>query len=276
MFSLGDLGGSGPNFVPEADDQQYLLTEFAQVIQDTAPHSGPQRPWIMAPTRVPPDLDGFFDMICQLQAQVGQGQLDLTVLPITDDMDEIPSDYQALANNQGQFMQTLFGRDEYVLCFSPALFKETKLLLASIARELGRIALHQHRVAIPSSMGNHPVPVGSSSAPLGSTRAELAAFALGMGVFVTNGSYIFENGCCGGGCGLNLRSVKTGLSMPQAAFLLAVDTIRRGQKRRAIAKTLVPTQKAAFSDNFKTLERRGIKSASALSLDAAATVAIGS
>lgn len=258
MFSLGSLGDTSPKFLPDDTSQAWLLRQFLSVIESTAPHSSPARPWIHVPSFIPQDLDGFFDFICALQAQVGQDHLDLTVLPVSDQSPDIPSDYRALSSGQGQLMQTLFGRGEYVLCFSATLFKKTELLLASIARELGRIGLHQRlradgtRNALVAQDTTDP-----EQEPLSNTRAELAAFALGTGLFVTNGSYIFENGCCGGGCGINLKNLKTGLSMPEAAFILAVDAIRRQEKPRAISRQLAPTQKAAFKDNYKALSKRG-------------------
>lgn len=256
MFSLGSLTAASPDFIPDERSQGWLLRQFMSVIEATAPHSDPRRPWVHVPPSVPQDLDGFFDFICALQAQIGQDALDLTVLPIQDGNEDIPSDYRALSSGQGQLMQTLFGRGEYVLCFGTSLFKKTELLLASIARELGRIALH-HSLAHSKTALEPISSQDPAEAPLGSARAELAAFALGTGLLITNGSYIFENGCCGGGCGINLKSLQTGLSMPEAAFIQAVDTIRRQEKPRAIAKHLAPNQKAAFKDNYKTLTRRG-------------------
>lgn len=255
MFSLGSFGDTSPKFLPDDSSQRWLLGQFLSVIESTAPHSSPTRPWVHVPSFVPQDLDGFFDFICALQAQVGQDHLDLTVLPISDKSPDIPSDYRALSSGQGQLMQTLFGRGEYVLCLSTALFKKTELLLASIARELGRIGLHQHLKASGDLVTQTDAALDEH--PLSCTRAELAAFALGTGLFITNGSYIFENGCCGGGCGINLKSLKTGLSMPEAAFILAADAIRRQEKPRALSRQLAPTQKAAFKDNFKALTRRG-------------------
>lgn len=256
MFSLGSFGAVSPEFIPDQDSQRWLLREFLSVIESTAPHSDPRRPWVHIPSVIPRDLDGFFEFICGLQAQVGQDALDLTVLPIHDGNAEIPSDYRALSSGQGQLMQTLFGRGEYVLCFSQALFKKDELLLASIARELGRIALHQELAKDSAALvqASHP---SQDEDPLGSTRAELAAFALGTGLFITNGSYIFENSCCGGGCGINLKSLKAGLSMPEATFMLAVDTIRRQEKQRSLARQLAPNQKAAFKGNYKTLSKMG-------------------
>lgn len=259
MFSLGSLGSdASPKFLPDDSSQRWLLRQFLSVIESTAPHSSATRPWIHVPSFVPQDLDGFFDFICALQAQVGQDHLDLTVLPISDKSPDIPSDYRALSSGQGQLMQTLFGRGEYVLCFSTTLFKKTELLLASIARELGRMSLHQHfSTQDPQAALVAKDPQDPEQQPLSCTRSELAAFALGAGLFVTNGSYIFENGCCGGGCGINLKSLKTGLSMPEAAFILAVDAVRRQEKPRALSRQLAPTQKAAFKDNYKALSKRG-------------------
>ena len=36
---------------------------------------------------------------------------------------------------------------------------------------------------------------------------------------------MFENACCCGGCGINLRSVRAGLSLPEVSYALALDAI---------------------------------------------------
>jgi hypothetical protein len=130
--------------------------------------------------------------------------------------------------------------EEYLVLYTRAAFKVRELMLAGIARTLGHIALDRAGVA--------PDPEALDQ---WDADAELAAMLLGMGVWVANGSYLFENACCGGGCGIDLKSIRSGLSMPEACFALAVDGQRKGLRRRAVAKHLSPTQKAALEQSWK-------------------------
>ena len=135
----------------------------------------------------------------------------------------------------------------------PAIFRVTELVLGSVARELGRIAIHRaggHRVEPADFEGD----------------AELAAIVLGLGVWVANGAYVYENACCGGGCGLDLKSLRAGLSLPEACFALAVDGHRRGISRRVVAKHLLPTQRAALKRSWGHVRKQP-------ALTAASTVA---
>ncbi|MBC8070135.1 MAG: hypothetical protein IAG13_17505, partial [Deltaproteobacteria bacterium] len=86
--------------------------------------------------------------------------------------------------------------------------------------------------------------------------AEIAAVALGMGVWVANGAYVYEKACCGGGCGLDLKSMRTGLSMPEACFALALDVHRKGIAPRHATKHLESTQAAALKTSASWLGRQ--------------------
>lgn len=248
MFNFGSQSAAAPQFVPEAESQEWLLARFIASIRALMPHSDAGGSRFDMP-KSPSDLDHLFDLVCAVQSRIGQKDIEITLLPMQDDTGPIPNDYKSLHSADGQLMQTLFGRDEYVICFSPAIFKKSEILIASVARELGRIANHQ----VLAKAG----PGGQSAEQLevlDHTHAELSANALGLGVWITSGSYIFENSCCGGGCGINLKGLRTGLSMPEAAFVLALDGLRRQQRRRSIAWQLPPNQKAAFVANWKALQ----------------------
>jgi hypothetical protein len=61
---------------------------------------------------------------------------------------------------------------------------------------------------------------------------------------------VYENACCGGGCGIDLKTLRAGLSMPEACFALAIDGHRKGLSRRVTGKALDSTQKAAFKRSW--------------------------
>ena len=113
------------------------------------------------------------------------------------------------------------------------------LLLGHVARELGRLGLWQAPETTPAV------------AELDSeVAAELAAISLGMGTWVVNGSYMFNNACCGGGCGIDLSSVRAALSMPEAVYALGLDAQRKGLGRRHAGKILESTQAAALKASW--------------------------
>jgi hypothetical protein len=185
----------------------------------------------------PRDLDDLFELVCGAQAEVGQADVELTLLEL--DPDDPPSrhGYEPLGDPVGQLMHTFAKRDELIVVTVPAIFRVAELVRASVARELGRIAVHRaggHRVEPADFEGD----------------AELAAIVLGLGVWVANGAYVYENACCGGGCGLDLKSVRAGLSLPEACFGLAVDSQRKGLSRRVVAKHLQANQRAAFKQSW--------------------------
>ena len=274
MFSFGSSASVNLEFLPDPDSRLWILRELVHAIARLAPHSDSARGWFHVPkTGVPGNIDQFLDWVCSIQAQIGQQDLELTLLPLQHDSPAIPKDYRALVSGEGQLIQTLYGRSEYVMVFTPALFKKAELFFASVARELGRIAIFEvvRDAATPSAPDL-----------LEHAYAEIAAHALGLGVWITNGAYIFENGCCGGGCGVNLKSLRTGLSMPESAFALALDGLRRAEKKRSIAKQLAPNQKAAFLAAWKHLEAiepstlRALKTGNASALPAAMAGALSS
>jgi hypothetical protein len=148
-----------------------------------------------------------------------------------------------LGDPQGQMMHTFVRDGEFLMVVMPQIFRVAELLKASVARELGRIAVH--------IAGGHQIEPEEIEAD-----AELAAVVLGMGTWVANGAYIYENACCGGGCGIDLSSIRAGLSMPEACFAVAADAQRRGLSRRAIARQLAATQRAAFKASWSSIAKQ--------------------
>ncbi len=222
-------------FLPDDDARAWV----ADGIRDLIPRLGPaaSKPRLFTQSKPPRDLDDLFELMCDVQAQVGQADVEFGLVDSGADGPEVPAGFGPLGNPNGQLMHTFRRGGEYVTVVAPILFRKTELVFASVARELGRIAI--------ARSGGHQVDAEDYEGD-----AELAAIALGMGVWVANGSYIFQNACCGGGCGINLKSLRTGLSMPEACFATALDGQRKGVSRRSIAKHLESNQKAAFKRSW--------------------------
>lgn len=217
------------NFLPDEDARAWLAELLGKLSVRLGEPAAKARLLIDAPK--PSNIDDLFDLMCGVQQEVGQSEVEFTLLELGQD--EVPSSFRALGNSTGQLMHTLTNGSQFLTVANPMVYKVPEIALASVARELGRIAI--------AVAGGHEVKPADFEAD-----AELAAIALGMGVWVANGSYIFENGCCGGGCGVNLKELRTGLSMPEACFATALDGQRKQMSRRSLAKHLESTQKAAF------------------------------
>ena len=294
MFSFGsEVASAGPNFVPEASDRRWLADVMASLVARLGPPASAPRVLVEPPGGVPRGFDALFDMICGVQELVGQGSLELTLVEVgPEGAPNIPPGFSALGDPTGQMLHTLHRPDaatflgpqrdlalapatggadrsasapagtanevalspspkpssangEYAVLYNPMAFRKPELLLASVAREVGRIAIHHN--------GGHDPELDVADHE---AEAELAGITLGLGVWVTNGAYVFENACCGGGCGIDLRSLRTGLSMPEAAYATAYDALRRGLGRRSVAKALAPTQKAAFKKNWAVAQKQ--------------------
>jgi hypothetical protein len=235
---FGSSAAPSVDFLPSEDARAWVadgLRDHAARLGDPAR----QPRLVTKPSNAKPrDLDDLFELLCGVQAEVGQADVELTLLEL--DPEDPPSrhGYQPLGDPTGHLVHTFTKQGELLVVAVPAIFRVTELVLASVARELGRIAVHRaggHRVEPTDFEGD----------------AELAAIALGLGVWVANGAYVYENACCGGGCGLDLRSLRAGLSLPEACFGLAVDGQRKGISRRVVAKHLQPTQRVALERSWK-------------------------
>ena len=222
-------------FLPEDDARAWVAGTLRSVVARLGEAAAAPR--LFSRTKPPRDPDDLFEMMCDAQAQVGHGDVDFGLVDLVEGAPEVPEGFAPLGNPAGQLMHTFRRNDEYVTVVAPSIFRKTELLLAGAARELGRISL--------AVAGGHELEPQEYEA-----EAELAAIALGMGVWVANGSYVFQNACCGGGCGIDLRSLRTGLSMPEACFATALDGHRKGLSRRSIAKHLESNQKAALKRSW--------------------------
>lgn len=248
MFGLSSA--PGVEFLPPEDARAWV----ADGLRDHVARLGePARaPRLVTATSVakPRDLDDLFELMCGVQAGVGQADVELTLLEL--DPDDPPSrhGYEPLGDPTGHLVHTFVKKSELLVVAVPAIFKVTELVLGSVARELGRIAIHR--------AGGHLVEPADFEGD-----AELAAIALGLGVWVANGAYVYENACCGGGCGLDLKSMRAGLSLPEACFGLAVDGHRRGISRRVVGKELLPTQRAALKRSWGHVRKQPALAAAA-------------
>lgn len=245
-MALSGLVASAPEFIPNQDSRDWIADGIVELAGRLGPFA--QQPRVLTDaseigfgsSKTPRDLDALFDMICAVQEVVGQSEVELTLLEVDERgaAPKLPDGYQSLGDSNGKLLHTLRGPDEYLVLFTPAVFKVRELMFASVAREVGRVALDR--------TGMQPeLDAGPEALLEWEADSELAAILLGMGIWIVNGSYMFENACCGGGCGVDLRSLRAGLSMPEACYALALDSQRKGLRRRHVVRHLAPTQKAA-------------------------------
>ncbi|HLT39410.1 MAG TPA: hypothetical protein VK034_24170 [Enhygromyxa sp.] len=245
-MSLSGLVASGPEFIPNEDSREWIAAGIVELAGRLGPIASQPRLLTdgsdlgFGASKTPRDLDSLFDLICATQEVVGQSEVELTLLEVDErgTPPKLPDSFASLGDSRGKLLHTVRGPDEYLLLFTPAVFKVRELMLASVARELGRIALDR--------VGLEPDPeTGLDGLQEWEADSELAGILLGMGIWVANGAYLFENSCCGGGCGVDLRSVRAGLSLPEASYALALDSQRKGIRRRHVLRHLSATQKAA-------------------------------
>lgn len=237
MLQFGEVAAKAPEFVPDPETRSWLTDSLNAVIGHLGAPAR-QKLWIGESLRgaaVPRDLDGLFGLICAAQEQIGQAEIEFTLAEPQAGKAPVPPGFVPLGDPRGHLLHTFVREEELAIVVTPQIFRAPPLLFGSIARELGRIGLWVHRPAPPAVAELDP-----------EAAAELAAIALGLGVWVANGAYMFENACCGGGCGVDLRSVRAGLSLPEASFAVALDARRKGLSRRAAAKTLESTQATAL------------------------------
>jgi hypothetical protein len=230
-----NFSGTSVNFLPDDDARAWVAEGIRQhVARLGAPAQSPRL--LEATGTNPRDLDDLFEMMCGVQAEIGQSDVEFSLVELGPD-EKPPADYAALGDPQGHLMHTLVKDDEFAVVVVPALFRVRELVYAAVARELGRIAIHR--------AGGHTVDPQDVEGD-----AELAGVVLGMGVWLANGAYVYENACCGGGCGIDLKSVRAGLSMPEACFALALDSQRKGLSRRVALRHLEPNQRAALKSSW--------------------------
>lgn len=238
MFKFG--AAPAVSFLPDDDARAWVAAGIRQHVErlgEPATH-----PRLVEAAGKPRDLDDLFELMCGIQAEIGQRDVEFSLVELEPGQ-RPPGDWAALGDPAGQLMHTLVRGDEFVVICVPQIFRVPEIVHGSVARELGRIAVHRaggHRVDPQDIEGD----------------AELAAVALGLGVLVAGGAYVYENACCGGGCGIDLRSIRAGLSMPEACFALAVDAQRKGISRRVALRNLGPTQKAALKESWGFVARR--------------------
>jgi hypothetical protein len=236
-----NFGGVSVDFLPDEAARAWVADGLTQHVQRLgAPAQQPRL--IEKSSHKPRDLDDLFELMCGVQAEVGQSDVEFSLVELGPD-EKPPADYAALGDPEGHMMHTLVRGDEYAVIVVPALFKVPELVFAGVARELGRMAIHR--------AGGHAVDPRDVE---GDT--ELAGVALGMGVWLANGAYVYENGCCGGGCGIDLKSLRAGLSMPEACFALAIDSQRKGISRRVALRHLEPNQRGALKQSWGHVKRQ--------------------
>jgi hypothetical protein len=245
-MSLAGLVATTPEFIPNQDSRDWIADGIVELAGRLGHLASQPRLLTDASeigfgtSKTPRDLDSLFDMICAVQEVVGQSDVELTLLEVDERgaAPKLPDGYRSLGDSNGKLLHTLRGPDEYLVLFTPAVFKVRELMFASVAREIGRVALDR--------VGMQPEPdTGPDGLLEWEADSEIAAILLGMGIWIANGAYMFENACCGGGCGVDLRSLRAGLSMPEACYALALDSRRKGIRRRQVVRYLAPTQKAA-------------------------------
>jgi hypothetical protein len=253
MFKFG--AAKAVSFLPDPDARAWVADGLRLHTERLGePATRPRL--IEASASKPRDLDDLFELMCGVQAEIGQKDVEFSLVELEPGQ-RPPDDHVALGDPTGQLMHTLVKGHEFVVLCVPQIFRVAELVRASVARELGRIAIHRaggHRVEPEDIEGD----------------AELAAVALGLGVWVAGGAYVYENACCGGGCGIDLRSIRAGLSMPEACFALAVDARRKGISRRVAMRHLGPNQRAALKESWGHVGRQpALPSASRPAIDLA-------
>jgi hypothetical protein len=241
MYTFGsEAAAAAPQFIPDETSRSWIAAGLRDVIAALGVVAEAPR-YVKTPAEheLPEDLDSLFEFICATQEHIGQDDLEFTLLEMEPGKPPVPPGFEAIGNPEGHLLHTFArGRDELLMLVVPQVFRAAPLVLGGIARELGRMGLIQRSSSSLADLDDE-------------AAAELAGVALGMGAWIANGSYIFENSCCGGGgCGVDLGSVSVNLSLPEACFALALDGRRKGMSRRSLARSLEPTQRTAFKKNW--------------------------
>lgn len=255
---LGFSSSGGVEFLPDDSARAWVADGLTAISSHLSRQWGEvaTRPRVITDTSIkkPQDLDALFELICGVQSEVGQGDVEFALVELAPgDGPSVPKGFEPLGNPEGQLLHTFHNDGEYVVLAVPEIFKLTPVVFSSVARELGRIALH---VADANGSALRATPSTEQDFADREGDAELAAITLGMGVWVANGAYVYESACCGGGCGIDLKSLRAGLSMPEACFGLAVDSQRKGMSRRTVAKHLEPNQTAALKRSWGYVKKQ--------------------
>jgi hypothetical protein len=264
MFAFA-LPGGGIDLVPNDDDRTWLMKSLVEVVGHLGPHATSTR-LLAPPSRKVQDFDALFAMICEVQANVGQHEVEFELVDGDGPLPPLAAPLVAIGEAKGHLMHTMRAGEELVLVASRTVFKVQNLLAAHVAREVGRMALVQAGAFIDTPPGPRGVVRDEPEA-----ASELAAISLGLGPWILNGSAIFENACCGGGCGVNLRSIRAGLSMPEAAYAVALDAHRRRLSGWSLSRMLESNQRAAFKQSTRAVSRGG---AAVAALEASTTAAL--
>jgi len=245
MFAFA-LPGGGIDLVPREEDRGWLESALASVVEHLGPLAAGTR-LVTPPSRPVRDLDELFTLICDVQAHVGQRELEFELVDGDAPLPPMPAPLVAIGEPKGHLLHTMRAGTELVMVASRGLFKVQDLLAAHVAREIGRLSLVQAGAFGEAARGVVREEPEAAS--------ELAAISLGLGPWVLNGSAVFENACCGGGCGVNLRSIRAGLSMPEAAYAVALDARRRRLSGWSLSRMLDSNQRAAFKQSARVLGR---------------------
>ncbi len=255
---LGFSTSTGVDFLPDEDARAWVADGLREVSAHLSGHWGEvaTRPRVVTDVSIdkPQDFDQLFELICGVQTEVGQGDLEFSLVELAEGGGpSVPKGFEPLGNPEGQLLHTFHKAGEYVVLAVPQIFKLTPVVFSSVARELGRIALH---VADRNGTALRSAPKDDQDLADREADAELAGIILGLGVWVANGAYVYESACCGGGCGIDLKSLRAGLSMPEACFALAVDGQQKGLSRRVFTKHLEPNQTAALKRSWGYVKKQ--------------------
>lgn len=255
---LGFSSSTNVEFLPDEDARAWVADGLRDVSAHLTRRWGEVvgKPRVVTETSIakPRDMDDLFELICGVQSEVGQADVEFSLVELEDSgARSVPKGFEPLGNPDGQLLHTFHRGDEYVVLAVPQIFKLTPVVFSSVARELGRIALHE---ANRTGTALRPTPTSEQDFADREGDAEFAGILLGLGVWVANGAYVYESACCGGGCGIDLKSLRAGLSMPEACFALAVDGQRKGLSRRVITKHLESNQTAALKRSWGFVKKQ--------------------
>jgi len=185
------------------------------------------------------DEESLERLVCRMQGYAGLERLEITSQLLGEPVGETcgtggcGSGACGPATAPGDLLPRLARTaDGYRLEMPPAALRHPIALTATLARMLGAIALHEK---------GDPNPLEAS--------AELAAVALGFGVLVLEGSYLYTKSCGGPSVGRATVLSCGELALPFALFL-AIEDKRPGDARAELSTT----QKAAFDEAWALVQ----------------------